>query len=75
MEKKITISKDDKLKQEYYILKMRYRLLYGRYLQSLKETNKKHEEAVVAHKELLAFISANGKYDNVCPPSNNKLIS
>ena len=70
MEKNIT-PQEQELEHKYYILKMKYRILYGRYLNSLEKTRQKHEAMMRAHKELLDFVNANGKYDKVCPPSDN----
>ena len=69
MEKKVINQKE--LSYQYYMLKMKYRLSFDRYFKSLKETHQKHEEMVKDHQALLDFISSNGIYDKVCPPSNN----
>lgn len=71
MEKELNISKQEHLAHQYYILKMKYRLSYGRYLKSLKKTRQEHEIMMKNHQELLDFINTNGKYEKTCPPSDN----
>ena len=70
MEKELTLE-EQQLAKQYYILKMKYRISYGRYLEAQKKANIKHEIAMAEHRELREFIAAHGRYDNACPPSSN----
>ena len=71
MEKELNTIKQEHLAHQYYILKMKYRLSYGRYLKSLEKTRQEHEIMMKNHQDLMDFINTNGKYDYLCPPSDN----
>lgn len=49
-------------KRIYYMLDMKYKLSYGRYLETQKKADIKKEQMIEAHNELLKFINKYGKY-------------
>lgn len=71
MEKELNINKQDPLAYQYYKLKMEYRKSFKQYMSSLEKTREKHEIMMKNHQDLMDFINTNGKYDYICPPSDN----
>lgn len=49
-------------KHIYYILDMKYKLNYGRYLEAQKKADIKKEQMIEAYNELLKFINKYGKF-------------